>query len=148
MFSSVCGCNYAQTGVLYGWRSKRCEYLIFLYQKQTLIICAMFMHDILCCVSLLLLVIIFLENAFWLICDKLQGIPDLSEYGDVYHLGFGLGKDKPPTSALMKMEFQREVFYHLCPNEVYKEYVWINSLLILISNQRKDEILLLYKLFL
>lgn len=86
-----------------------------------------------------------LGNAFLLICVKLQGVPDLSEFGDVYQLGFGLGNDKPPTSALIKKEFQREVIFNLSPNEVYKEYVCINSLLI--SNQRKDEILLLCKLF-
>ncbi|KAL2339497.1 hypothetical protein Fmac_007437 [Flemingia macrophylla] len=46
-----------------------------------------------------------------------QGVPDLSEYGDVYELGFGLGHDKPPTSALVKKEFQRKVIYPLCPHE-------------------------------
>jgi len=52
-----------------------------------------------------------------LICVK-QGVPDLSEFGDVYELGFGLGEDKPPTSALVKKEFQRKIIYPLSPHEV------------------------------
>lgn len=52
-----------------------------------------------------------------LIC-VMQGVPDLSEFGDVYQLGFGLGQDKPPTSALVKKEFQRKIIYHLSPHEV------------------------------
>ena len=47
-----------------------------------------------------------------------QGVPDLSEFGDVYELGFGLGHDNPPTSALVKKEFQRKIAYHLSPHEV------------------------------
>ncbi|KAL2945661.1 hypothetical protein AAZX31_U038300 [Glycine max] len=46
-----------------------------------------------------------------------QGVPDLSEYGDVYELGFGLGHDKPPTSALVKKEFQHKIIYPLSPHE-------------------------------
>lgn len=49
---------------------------------------------------------------------KKQGVPDLSEYGDVYELGFGLGHDQPPTSALIKKEFQRKIIYHMSPQEV------------------------------
>jgi len=49
-----------------------------------------------------------------------QGVPDLSEYGDVYELGFGLGHDKPPTSALVKKEFQHKIIYPLSPHEVHK----------------------------
>ena len=30
----------------------------------------------------------------------MQGVPGLSDFGDVYELGFGLGPDKPPTSAI------------------------------------------------
>ena len=53
----------------------------------------------------------------FVICVK-QGVPDLSEFGDVYELGFGLGQDKPPTSALVKKEFQRKIIYPLSPYEV------------------------------
>ncbi|XP_065630567.1 methylesterase 17 isoform X2 [Quercus suber] len=49
--------------------------------------------------------------------DNEQGVPDLSEYGDVYELGFGLGPDQPPTSALVKKEYQRKIIYHLSPHE-------------------------------
>ncbi|XP_047179102.1 methylesterase 17 isoform X2 [Vigna umbellata] len=49
--------------------------------------------------------------------DLKDGVPDLSEYGDVYELGFGLGRDKPPTSALVKKEFQRKILYPLSPQE-------------------------------
>ncbi|KAK7353504.1 hypothetical protein VNO80_18953 [Phaseolus coccineus] len=49
--------------------------------------------------------------------DLKDGVPDLSEYGDVYELGFGLGHDKPPTSALVKKEFQRRILYPLSPQE-------------------------------
>ncbi|KAF3953801.1 hypothetical protein ACB098_06G128400 [Castanea mollissima] len=49
--------------------------------------------------------------------DVKDGVPDLSEYGDVYELGFGLGPDQPPTSALVKKEYQRKIIYHLSPHE-------------------------------
>uniref|UniRef100_A0A0R0JM83 AB hydrolase-1 domain-containing protein n=1 Tax=Glycine max TaxID=3847 RepID=A0A0R0JM83_SOYBN len=52
--------------------------------------------------------------------DHKDGVPDLSEYGDVYELGFGLGHDKPPTSALVKKEFQRKIIYPLSPHECQK----------------------------
>uniref|UniRef100_A0A2N9GDK3 AB hydrolase-1 domain-containing protein n=1 Tax=Fagus sylvatica TaxID=28930 RepID=A0A2N9GDK3_FAGSY len=45
------------------------------------------------------------------------GVPDLSEFGDVYDFGFGLGPDQNPTSALVKKEFQRKIIYHLSPHE-------------------------------
>ncbi|KAK1311751.1 Methylesterase 17 [Acorus calamus] len=47
--------------------------------------------------------------------DRKDGIPDLSEFGDVYEFGYGLGKDKPPTSGIIRKEFQREILYHLSP---------------------------------
>ncbi|XP_057442375.1 methylesterase 17-like isoform X1 [Lotus japonicus] len=49
--------------------------------------------------------------------DLKDGVPDLSEFGDVYQLGFGLGRDKPPTSALVKKELQRKIIYPLSPHE-------------------------------
>uniref|UniRef100_A0A803P006 Uncharacterized protein n=1 Tax=Cannabis sativa TaxID=3483 RepID=A0A803P006_CANSA len=49
--------------------------------------------------------------------DIKDGAPDLSEFGDVYDLGFGLGNDKPPTSAIIKKEFQRKISYHMSPQE-------------------------------
>ncbi|KAH9767606.1 methylesterase 17 [Citrus sinensis] len=49
--------------------------------------------------------------------DK-QGIPDLSAFGnDVYQLGFGLGADQPPTSAIVKQELQRKIIYQMSPQE-------------------------------
>lgn len=49
--------------------------------------------------------------------DIKDGVPDLSEFGDVYELGFGLGSDHPPTSALVKREYQRKIIYHMSPPE-------------------------------
>lgn len=50
--------------------------------------------------------------------DK-QGVPDLSGFGDdVYQLGFGLGADQPPTSAIVKQELQRKIIYQMSPQEV------------------------------
>ncbi|KAJ4970685.1 hypothetical protein NE237_003784 [Protea cynaroides] len=47
--------------------------------------------------------------------DVHDGVPDLSEYGDVHELGFGLGLDQPPTSFIIKKEFQRKIMYNLSP---------------------------------
>ncbi|XP_027905242.1 methylesterase 17-like [Vigna unguiculata] len=58
-----------------------------------------------------------LKSGFLTQQDLKDGVPDLSEYGDVYELGFGLGHDKPPTSALVKKEFQRKILYPLSPQE-------------------------------
>ncbi|GKU98239.1 hypothetical protein SLEP1_g11269 [Rubroshorea leprosula] len=49
--------------------------------------------------------------------DLKDGVPDLSEFGDVYDLGFGLGADHPPTSALVKKQYQRTIIYHKSPQE-------------------------------
>ncbi|XP_048134387.1 methylesterase 17 isoform X2 [Rhodamnia argentea] len=46
-----------------------------------------------------------------------QGVPDLSGFGDVHDLTFGLGPDKPPTSTTMKQEFQRSIIYQMSPLE-------------------------------
>jgi len=62
---------------------------------------------------------------------KLQGVPDLSSFGDVYELGFGLGPDQPPTSAIVKKEFQRKIIYQLSPQEVlvfqYQTWLWLEQ---------------------
>ena len=55
-----------------------------------------------------------------------QGIPDLSEFGDVYELGFGLGSDKPLTSALLKKELQRKTAYQMSPLEVILNKCYLN----------------------
>lgn len=47
-----------------------------------------------------------------------QGVPDLSDFGDAYDVEFGLGKDQPPTSAMVKKNLQRKIIYHMSPNEV------------------------------
>ncbi|CAL9008360.1 unnamed protein product [Prunus brigantina] len=49
--------------------------------------------------------------------DIKDGVPDLSEFGDIYELGFGLGSNKPPTSAMVKKEFQRKIIYQMSPQE-------------------------------
>ncbi|KAJ7965168.1 Methylesterase 17 [Quillaja saponaria] len=58
-----------------------------------------------------------LKFGFWTDEDLKDGVPDLSEFGDVYELGFGMGNDKSPTSAVVKKEFQRKIIYHLSPHE-------------------------------
>ncbi|KAK9189709.1 hypothetical protein WN943_018308 [Citrus x changshan-huyou] len=51
--------------------------------------------------------------------DVKDGVPDLSGFGDdVYQLGFGLGADQPPTSAIVKQELQRKIIYQMSPQEV------------------------------
>ncbi|XP_022764431.1 methylesterase 17-like [Durio zibethinus] len=49
--------------------------------------------------------------------DVKDGVPDLSQFGDVYELGFGLGPEQPPTSAIVKKEFQRKIIYQMSPQE-------------------------------
>ncbi|CAH8339212.1 unnamed protein product [Eruca vesicaria subsp. sativa] len=49
--------------------------------------------------------------------DLKDGAPDLSEHGDVYELSFGLGRENPPTSALIKPEFRRKILYHTSPQQ-------------------------------
>ncbi|KAF8397096.1 hypothetical protein HHK36_016003 [Tetracentron sinense] len=58
-----------------------------------------------------------LRSGFLTDQDIKDGVPDLSEFGDVYDLGFGLGSDQPPTSAVVKKEFQRKIIYHMSPQE-------------------------------
>lgn len=49
--------------------------------------------------------------------DTKDGVPDVTEFGDVYDLEFGLGSNQPPTSAIMKKELQQKVIYHMSPLE-------------------------------
>ncbi|KAG5558183.1 hypothetical protein RHGRI_008190 [Rhododendron griersonianum] len=49
--------------------------------------------------------------------DIKDGVPNLSEFGDPYDYGYGYGPDKPPTSALLKKEFHRDLIYQLSPPE-------------------------------
>ncbi|KAL2897938.1 Methylesterase 17 [Bienertia sinuspersici] len=49
--------------------------------------------------------------------DVKDGAPDLSEYDEAYDLGFGLGVDQPPTSAIIKKDLQRKILYQLSPLE-------------------------------
>ncbi|GKU98236.1 hypothetical protein SLEP1_g11266 [Rubroshorea leprosula] len=58
-----------------------------------------------------------LMDFMFVLPDQEQGVPDLSEFGDVYDLGFGLGADHPPTSALVKKQYQRTIIYHKSPQE-------------------------------
>ncbi|KAJ8764049.1 hypothetical protein K2173_004940 [Erythroxylum novogranatense] len=59
-----------------------------------------------------------LRLGFWTHQDFQDGVPDLSSFGDVLELGFGLGDKQPPTSAIVKKEFQRKIIYQLSPPEV------------------------------
>ncbi|KAK4790219.1 hypothetical protein SAY86_017523 [Trapa natans] len=59
-----------------------------------------------------------LRSGFCTDQDVKDGVPDLSEFGDdVYDAGFGLGLHKPPTSAIVKREFQRQILYQMSPLE-------------------------------
>ncbi|KAF5752637.1 Methyl esterase 17 [Tripterygium wilfordii] len=49
--------------------------------------------------------------------DLRDGVPDLSGFGDVYELGFGLGSNQPPTSALIKREHQKPICFQMSPHE-------------------------------
>ncbi|KAI4997309.1 hypothetical protein ZWY2020_052651 [Hordeum vulgare] len=49
--------------------------------------------------------------------DIKDGVPDLSELGDVYDLTFGLGIDHPPTSVALRPEFQRMILSQQSPQE-------------------------------
>ncbi|KAJ4834196.1 Methylesterase 17 [Turnera subulata] len=60
-----------------------------------------------------------LKLGFWNDEDVKDGVPDLSSFGDIYELGFGLGPNQPPTSALIKKEFQPKILYQLSPPEDY-----------------------------
>lgn len=58
-----------------------------------------------------------LRNGFWTDEDAKNGVPDLSEFGDVFQSEFKLGPNQPPTSAVVKKEFQRKIIYPMCPHE-------------------------------
>ncbi|KAJ6885125.1 hypothetical protein NC652_031968 [Populus alba x Populus x berolinensis] len=46
-----------------------------------------------------------------------QGDPDVSEYGEVADLEYGMGLDQPPTSIIIKEEFQKRLLYHMSTRE-------------------------------
>ncbi|KAA3453516.1 methylesterase 17-like [Gossypium australe] len=58
-----------------------------------------------------------LKSGFLTDQDIKDGVPDLSQFGDVYELGFGLGAEQPPTTAMVKKEFQRKIIYQMSPQE-------------------------------
>ncbi|KAF5200153.1 Methylesterase [Thalictrum thalictroides] len=49
--------------------------------------------------------------------DLLDGAPQLSEFGDVYDFGFGLGLQQAPTSVIIKKKFQHKIIYQMSPLE-------------------------------
>ncbi|XP_030503352.2 methylesterase 17-like [Cannabis sativa] len=49
--------------------------------------------------------------------DRKDGEPDLSEYGDVSELIYGLGPDQTPTSVIIKPQFQSMLMYNTSPIE-------------------------------
>ncbi|RZC82584.1 hypothetical protein C5167_045369 [Papaver somniferum] len=58
-----------------------------------------------------------LRLGFWTEQDVKDGVPDLSEFGDVEDVTFGNGPNEPPTSIVIKKEFQRKLSYHMSPLE-------------------------------
>ncbi|XP_022744217.1 methylesterase 17-like [Durio zibethinus] len=54
-----------------------------------------------------------LKHGFVTPQDYKDADPDLSMYGDVNTMTYGLGADQPPTSMIMKEEFQRKILYDL-----------------------------------
>ncbi|GAA0147648.1 esterase [Lithospermum erythrorhizon] len=52
--------------------------------------------------------------------DVIDGVPDFSELGelsDIYDIGFGLGPENPPTSLIVKKQWQRKLLYAMSPLE-------------------------------
>ena len=41
----------------------------------------------------------------------MQGKPDLSSFGNVNEIEYGMGPDEPPTSVKIKEQFQRQILY-------------------------------------
>lgn len=58
----------------------------------------------------------FFETDIQCISFDEQGVPDLSDFGDVYEVEFGA--DQLPSSAFVKKEFQRKIIYNMSPLEV------------------------------
>nr|XP_043634977.1 methylesterase 17 [Erigeron canadensis] len=58
-----------------------------------------------------------LKGGFLTEQDIKDGVPDLSELGDVYDLEFGLGPDQSPTNAIIKKDLQQKLLYHMTPPE-------------------------------
>jgi hypothetical protein len=48
----------------------------------------------------------------------MQGKPDLSSFGNVNEIEYGMGPDEPPTSVKIKEQFQRQILYNMSPKEV------------------------------
>ncbi|BFG33712.1 hypothetical protein CerSpe_199860 [Prunus speciosa] len=58
-----------------------------------------------------------LEHGFSTHQDFKDGKPDLSAFGNVVKFIYGLGPDQPPTSAIMKENFQHQILYQMSPLE-------------------------------
>jgi len=58
-----------------------------------------------------------LKHGFSTEQDVIDGIPDVSEFGDVFDFEYGLGPDQPPTSGIVKKEIERELLYNMSPLE-------------------------------
>ncbi|KAJ0558698.1 putative carboxylesterase [Helianthus annuus] len=58
-----------------------------------------------------------LKHGFSTEQDVKDGVPDVSEFGDVYDFEYGLGPDQPPTSAIVKKELERKLIYNMSPPE-------------------------------
>ncbi|PON72856.1 Methyl esterase [Parasponia andersonii] len=58
-----------------------------------------------------------LKNGFSTNEDRKDGEPDTSEYGDVSEFIHGLGPDQPPTSVIVKPNFQRIILYNTSPTK-------------------------------
>jgi hypothetical protein len=66
----------------------------------------------------------------------MQGKPDLSSFGNVNEIEYGMGPDEPPTSVKIKEQFQRQILYNMSPKEVIIQFfLFIRSSYLLHSPQ-------------
>ncbi|CAA0811006.1 Methylesterase 17 [Striga hermonthica] len=56
-----------------------------------------------------------LKSGFLTPQDFQDGAPDLPE--EICEYWFGLGEDHPPTTTMVRKEYQRKIIYQLCPQE-------------------------------
>ncbi|XP_059428964.1 methylesterase 17-like [Corylus avellana] len=58
-----------------------------------------------------------LKHGFSTDQDRKDGQPDLSSFGNVSEIEYGMGPDEPPTSVKIKEQFQRQILYNMSPKE-------------------------------
>ncbi|KAE8039431.1 hypothetical protein FH972_011842 [Carpinus fangiana] len=62
-----------------------------------------------------------LKHGFSTDQDRKDGKPDLSSFGNVNEIEYGMGPDEPPTSVKIKEQFQRQILYNMSPKEISKQ---------------------------